>query len=84
MCQLIRARTTLWIRIFWGKEWSRSILEVYGEATTVHINNIQEWSRCGKSLKQDKLLTFAAPNQNEKAMATQKEMWGIQANNNIK
>jgi len=37
-----------------------------------------------KSLKQDKLLTFAPPELDENATPKQKEMWRIRANNTIK
>jgi len=37
-----------------------------------------------KCLKQEKLITFMAPELDENAMAAQKEMWKIHANNNIK
>jgi len=37
-----------------------------------------------KSLKQDKLLTFAPPELDENATPTQKEMWRIRANKSIK
>jgi len=37
-----------------------------------------------KCLKQEKLITFTAPELDENAMATQKEMWKICANNTIK
>jgi len=35
-------------------------------------------------LKQEKLITFTAPKSDENAMAAQKEMWKIRANNTIK
>jgi len=37
-----------------------------------------------KSLKQDKLLTFAPPELDENTTPMQKEMWRIRANNTIK
>lgn len=37
-----------------------------------------------KCLKQEKLITFMAPELGENATATQKEMWKIRANNTIK
>ena len=37
-----------------------------------------------KCLKQEKTITFTVPELDENAMATQKEMWKIRANNTIK
>ena len=35
-------------------------------------------------MKQEKIITFTSPEQDENTTATQKEMWKIRANNTIK
>jgi len=54
------------------------ILQLY--ASTTYKNGADIW----KCLKQEKTITFTAPELDENAMDTQKEMWKIHTNNNIK
>jgi len=53
-------------------------LQLY--ASTTYKNRADIW----KCLKQEKMITFMAPELDENATATQKEMWKIHANNTIK
>ena len=53
-------------------------LQLY--SSTTYKNGADLW----KCLKQEKLITFTAPELDENATATQKEMWKINANNTIK
>jgi len=53
-------------------------LQLYASTTYKNGVDIQ------KCLKQEKLTTFMPPELDENAMATQREMWKIRANNTIK
>jgi len=53
-------------------------LQLYASTTYKNGVDIQ------KCLKQEKVITFTAPELDDNAMATQKEMWKIHANNTIK
>jgi len=53
-------------------------LQLYALTTYKNGADIQ------KCLKQEKLTTFTPPELDENAMATQREMWKIHANNTIK
>jgi len=53
-------------------------LQLYASTTYKNGADVQ------KCLKQEKLITFAAPELDENTMATQREMWKIHANNIIK
>ena len=50
------------------------------DASATYKNGGDLW----KSLRQDKQLVFTPPEPDKNAMATQKEMWRIHANNTIK
>jgi len=53
-------------------------LQLYASTTYKNRADIR------KCLKQEKMITFMAPELDENATATQKEMWKIRANNTIK
>jgi len=53
-------------------------LQLYASTTYKHGADVR------KCLKQEKTITFTAPELDENATATQKEMWKIRANNTIK
>ena len=52
-------------------------LQLY--ALTIYKNKVDVW----KSMKQEKLITFATHEPDEKPMATQTEMWRIHVNDSI-
>jgi len=67
-----------------AKNWSRFVLKGTGEVTVYTSTTYKNGADIWKCLKQEKLATFTPPELDENAMATQREMWKVRANNTIK